>query len=142
MICWYAADCSPNNRKDAASWPELQESYYTLINISSKTAKRVKNSSYDVYWLKKVYEVVSQGWIIDCLKVYTISCEVIKFFEYTIENWKMKIQRGIFQGDVLSTLLFVKATMPLNHILSKCTGGYNLMKIANNNQSLNIPGQH
>ena len=37
-----------------------------------------------------------------------------------------KIPRGIFQGDVLSPLLFIIAMMPLNHILRKCTVGYKL----------------
>ena len=37
-----------------------------------------------------------------------------------------KIQRGIFQGDALSTLLFLIAMMPLNHILRKCVVGYKL----------------
>ena len=39
-----------------------------------------------------------------------------------------KIQRGIFQGDALSPLLFIIAKMPLNHILRKCTAGYKLSK--------------
>ena len=34
---------------------------------------------------------------------------------------EIKIQRGIFQGYVLSPLLFIIAMMPLNHILKKCT---------------------
>ena len=29
-----------------------------------------------------------------------------------------------FQEDVLSPLIFVIETMPLNHILRKCIGGY------------------
>ena len=41
---------------------------------------------------------------------------------------KLKIQRGIFQGDVLSPLLFVIAMMPLNHILRKCTARYKRSK--------------
>ena len=36
----------------------------------------------------------------------------------------VKIQRGIFQGDVLSLLLFVI----LNHVLRKYTAGYKLSK--------------
>ena len=35
-----------------------------------------------------------------------------------------KIQRGIFQGDALSLLLFIIAMMPLNYILRKRTKTY------------------
>ena len=38
------------------------------------------------------------------------------------------IQRGNFQGDALSPLIFVIAMMPLNHILRKCIVGYKLTK--------------
>ena len=41
---------------------------------------------------------------------------------------EVKIQRGIFQGDAPSPLLFVIAMMSLNHILRKFTAGYELSK--------------
>ena len=41
---------------------------------------------------------------------------------------EVKIQRGIFQGDALSPLLFVIVMIPLNHIIRKCTAGYKLSK--------------
>ena len=40
-----------------------------------------------------------------------------------------KVQRSIFHGDALSPLLFIIAMMPLNHILRKCTAGYNLSRL-------------
>ena len=58
--------------------------------------------------------------------------------ENPMKNWRVeltaggksltevKIPRGIFQGCSLSPLLFVIVMMPLNHILRKCTGGYEL----------------
>ena len=73
--------------------------------------------------------------------MYKISHEIINFIEKTMKNWrielteggksltKTKIQRGIFQGDALSPLLFIIAMMPLNHILRKCTAGYKLSRL-------------
>ena len=52
-----------------------------------------------------------------------------------METWKVEltaggkslveatIQRGIFQGDALSPLLFMITMMPLNHMLRECTAG-------------------
>ena len=54
--------------------------------------------------------------------MYKISDEVINIIEKTIKTWKVeliaggrslaeaKIQRGIFRGDALSSLLFIIAT--------------------------------
>ena len=39
---------------------------------------------------------------------------------------EMKIQRGIFQGDFLSPLLFVISMMQFKYILKKNTGAKNL----------------
>ena len=75
--------------------------------------------------------MVSQSWVIDCLKRYKVSDEVKKFMKNTMENWRVqltaqgkdlaevKIQRMIFLEDALSPLLFVIAMMTLNHILRR-----------------------
>ena len=87
---------------------------------------------------KKAYDMVPQSWMINCLKMYKISHEVINFIERHMKNWRVeltagvkslaetKIQRDIFQEDALSPLLFLIAMMPLNHILRKSTAGYKL----------------
>ena len=36
------------------------------------------------------------------------------------------IQRGIFQGDTLSSLLFLIGLIPLSHTLQKVNAGYQL----------------
>ena len=89
---------------------------------------------------KKAYDMVPRSWILHCLKMYKISYEVINFIEQTMKTWRVgltaggrsiaetKTQRGSFQGDALSPLLFIIAMMPLNHILGKCPAGYKLSR--------------
>ena len=72
--------------------------------------------------------------------MYKISDEFINFINKNMKTWRVeltaggrrlaeaKIRRGIFQGDVLSPLLFIIAMMPLNQILRKCTAGYKLSR--------------
>ena len=72
--------------------------------------------------------------------MYKIPDQVEQFIEKNMETWgvelttggqilaEVKIQRGIFQGDVLSPFLYVIAMMPLNHTLRICTAGYKLSK--------------
>ena len=73
---------------------------------------RTEKSSYGLDWLhKNIYDMVQQIWIINCLKMYKISHEVINFIEKTMKTWKVeltaggrsfveaKVQRSIFQRD-------------------------------------------
>ena len=65
--------------------------------------------------------MIPQSWIINCLKKYKISDEAINFIEKTMKTCRVeltagvrslaeiKIQRSIFQGDALSSLLFIIA---------------------------------
>ena len=101
---------------------------------------QAEKSSNGLDWRKKAYVMVPQSWIINCLKMYKISHEVIHFFEKTMKNWRVELgaggrrlpetnsQRGIFQGDALSPLLFIIAMMPLNHMHRKNTAGYKLSR--------------
>ena len=84
--------------------------------------------------------MVPQSWILHCRKMCKISNKVIKFIEKTMETWRVelaagrkcfaevKLQRGIFQGDTLSPLLFLIVMILLNYILRKCTARYKLSK--------------
>ena len=127
-FAYKAVDCSPMKIKDAARGLEEQETYYTLINTFSRREKCDEKSSYRVDWQQKYIWCGPAKLDIDCLKMYKISV--------------VKIQRGIFQGHVLSLLLFVIAMMLLNHALSICIGKYKLHKSQEKNQLPNIHGRH
>ena len=78
--------------------------------------------------------------------MHKISDKVIRFITEGMKNWKVvlaagvktlaevKIQRGIFLGDVFSPLPLVIAMMPLNYILRKFTEGY---KFAQSQEKIN-----
>ena len=82
---------------------------------------------------KKAYYMVPRNWIIKCLKMFKISHATINFIEKTMKSCRVeltpgrkslaetKIQRGIFQGDAWSPLIFIIAMMPLNRVLRECT---------------------
>ena len=128
------------NRKDAAKDPETQQLLYIDQNILNKSKTRWKNLAMACIYYKKAYDMVPLSWIINCLKMYKISHEVINLIEKTMKTWRVeltaggrilaeaKIQRGIFQGDALSPLLFIISMMQLNQILRKCTARYKLRR--------------
>ena len=90
---------------------------------------------------KKAFDMVPQSRIINCLKMYKLSHEVINFIKKTMKTWRVelkaggrsldeaKIQRGTFQEDALLPLQFIIAMMPLNYISRKCTTGYKLSRL-------------
>ena len=101
-----------------------------LLYIDQHILKKSKTSRKNlvIAWIdyKKAYDMFPQSWIIHCLEMYKISHEVINLIEKTMQTWRVeltaggrnlaetKIQRGIFQGDALSPLLFIIAMMPKN----------------------------
>ena len=96
--------------------------------------------------------MASKSWIINCLKKYKISYEFINVIEKNLKTSRealtaagrsiaeAKIQRGIYQGDALSPLLFIIVIIPLNHIFRKCIADTNLVDRRKRNQSFNVHG--
>ena len=119
---------------------DTAELLYIDQHILNESKSRWKNLTMAWIDYKKAYDMVPQSWIINCLKMYKISRKIINFIEKSMKNWRVeltsvgkslaetKIQRGIFQGDALSPLLFIIAMMPWNHILRKFTAGYKLSR--------------
>ena len=116
------------------------ELLYIDQHIRNESKTRRKNLAMAWIDYKKAYDMSPQSWILHSLKIYKILHEVINFIEKTMQTWRVeltaggrslaetKIQRGIFQGDTLSPLLFIIAKMPLNHILRKCAARYKLSR--------------
>ena len=95
-----------------------------------------------VSWIdyKKAYDSVPHSWILKCLDMFKFDTATAKFLQAAMKMWKTEvtvnnvvigecnIQRGIFQGDSLSPLLFVIAMIPLSRMLNKLSCGYQLEK--------------
>ena len=113
---------------------KLDYTNHSTVKISKNNYKTHYSDHHSVFHEKKN----TNESIIHCFKMYKISLKVKYFIEKTMQTWRgkltaggrslaeTKILRGIFQGDALSPMLFIRATMPLNHILRKCTAGYKL----------------
>ena len=126
---------------------------YIFQHILSESKTRRKNLAMARIDYKKAYDIIVQRWIINCQKIYKISHEVINFIEKIMKTRIVElraggksfaetdIQRGIFQVDALTLLLFIIVMMPLNHTHRKCTAEYKLSK-SKENQSHNIHWRH
>ena len=116
------------------------ELLYIDQHILYESKTRWKNLTTTWIDYKKAYNTVPHSWMINYLKMYKISHEVINLIEKTMKTWRVELTAGsiglaeanilrdIFQGDALSPLLFIIAMIPLNHILRKCTAGYKLSR--------------
>ena len=123
-------------RKGSRGTAELLYIDQHILNESKTRRKNLAMASIDY---KKANDMVSHSWIINSLKMYKISDGVINFIDKTMKTRRVeltaagrklaeaKIQRGIFQGDALSPLLFIITMMPLNHIIKNAQLDTNLV---------------
>ena len=85
---------------------------------------------------KKANDMVSHSWIIECLDLFWVAETIKSLLVNSMEKWKVmlcsgnselgevEIKRGIFQGDSLSSLVFVLSLIPLSLILRKAKATY------------------
>lgn len=113
-----------------------------LINkmILEDCTKRKKNLSTSWIDYRKAFDSVPHSWIIKSLELYNVHPSITNFIAASMKGWKttmnlshsqgtlesrtIKINRGIFQGDSLSPLLFVLSLAPLSELLDATTYGY------------------
>ena len=94
---------------------------------------KIRKNNLSMAWIdyKKAFDMIPHSWLIECPEVYGAE-------ENT--NWKtiltnsgtrlaeVIIRRGIFQGDSLSPLLFMVATIPMTMVLERMEVWYQLKK--------------
>ena len=66
---------------------------YIDQHILNESKTKRKNLAMALIDYKKDYDMVPQSWMINCLKMYKISHEVIFFIEKTMKTWRIDRQR-------------------------------------------------
>ncbi|XP_044755006.1 uncharacterized protein LOC123313959 [Coccinella septempunctata] len=113
-----------------------------IDNVVTKQARRrLKNIS--MCWIdyQKAYDSVPHSWLVEILRIYKISPDIIHLWEHLMGTWRttlsvkgtksyrtkeISIKRGIFQGDNWSTEWFCLALNPLSNILNRSNYGYRI----------------
>ena len=108
--------------------------------------KRRNNLAMAWIYYRKAYDLVPHSWTLECLENQGVSEEIRRIVKESMTFWEVELtygndvlgevtnDRGIFQGDSLSPLLFVILLIPLTHILRKASPGY---EFANSKEEIN-----
>ena len=115
-----------------------------LINKMIIESCKKKHRNLSAAWIdyRKAFDSVPHKWILKALDIYGISPTITNFLQQAMTQWNTKlsithangtdmsgsipIDRGIFQGDSLSPLLFCLALIPVSHELSNTGYGYRI----------------
>ena len=99
---------------------------------------RKRRTNLAMTWIdyRKAYYFIPHSWILECLDMFDIADNVRSFLEKSMKNWtpllttngsdlcEVDVNRGIFQGDSLSPLIFVICIIPLSLLLRKVKASY------------------
>ena len=118
-----------------------------LINKTITEHSKTKKKHLSAAWIdyKKAYDSVPHSWLLKTLEMHNVDPTIRKFLAQSMKLWRttlhlehsngkiktrqIKIQRGIFQGDSLSPLLFCLALSPLSKLLKNTNYGYKVSNI-------------
>ena len=101
---------------------------------------RRKQRSLAMGWIdyRKAYDMVPHSWLIAVCKMVGLADNMLNLIFESMKVWKTEltacgkslgfvdINRGIFQGDSLSPLLFVTILIPLSMVLKETDYGYDI----------------
>ena len=108
--------------------------------ILRNCGKAKRNLSIGFIDYKKAYDIMPHSWLKETLKMVGVADNIHRLLGQSMCNWKtvltsngdtlgeVSIQRGIFQGDSLSPLLFIIILIPLSMTLNSTNYGYLLSK--------------
>ena len=93
---------------------------------------------------QKAFDSVPHSWVEKSIELVGVNSKIVKFCKLFMEKWNtrlilktkqkvmqslpIQIQRGIFQGDSLSPLLFCIALIPLTNELNRADCGYQVQE--------------
>ena len=103
---------------------------------------RRRKINLNMAWIdfRKAYDMVPHSWILKTLELVGRARTIVELLKRSMKSWrtvlfsgknrpgKVNIRRGIFQGDSLSSLLFVVALIPVTIILRTLKQGYSFGK--------------
>ncbi|CAH2097036.1 unnamed protein product [Euphydryas editha] len=116
-----------------------------LLIIDSVAGQLVKRNrrNFSAAWIdyKKAFDTVPHSWLLRVLELYKIDSAVRDFLEVCMGQWstilclqgerlttgvddRIRIRRGIFQGDCLSPLWFCLSLNPLSTLLERSGTGF------------------
>ena len=115
---------------------------HLLVDKLIMDIARHKHRNLHMSWIdyRKAYDSVPHSWLLECFSLYSVHPLIYQLLSKVMKLWKVQlfssntyygevdIQRGIFQGDSLSPLLFIMALMPLSTILNTTGKGFCLNK--------------
>ena len=99
---------------------------------------RKRRTNLAMAWIdyRKAYDFVPHSWILECLNMLGIADNVRSFLEKSMKKWKLLltsngvdlckigVNRGIFQGDSLLSLIIAIYMIPLSLLLRKLKASY------------------
>ena len=107
----------------------------TITNDSKR-----RHTNLSMAWIdyRKAFDSLPHAWIVKCMNLYKVPQNIQNIVKSSMQLWKttlflgkeeigsININRGIFQGDSLSPMLFCMAMNPLSDILHQADRSYKL----------------